>query len=733
MNTPRPINSSSEPWFGADYSSYVEHRERELQESGQTATILVVDDDTRMLQSVEALLNAYGYSCITADGGKAALKILEQQKVDLLLLDLNMPGIDGRQVMQTVAEHFPTTDIVVVSGETTYDNATHALRHGAQDFLRKPYLSDELAKVVKNILHKRHLERDVTEMHQRLKYSEQVHRFIVNNSPDIVYMLDENGRFSFLNERIKTLLGFCQEELIGKHYSELVHTDDLEAAKYAFAEKRSGNRSTQNVEFRLVCKDGNQESKYFESRSITIELSAIGVYSKTGNLQDRMFVGTYGVARDITERKEAEELINFQIYHDLLTKLPNRALFQDRLEIAIIQAKRSDCILGIMYLDMDNFKAINDSLGHLAGDQLLQIIADLLHGCLREGDTLARVGGDEFNLLLPGIAGRDDATKIATKIHDRFKSPISLQGNDIFVSFSIGIAVFPDDGESFETLVKNADTAMYHIKRQGKNGYAFFSGKIKTPFLKQLAVENGIRRALEENQFQVFFQPQYTVDTGNLVGVEALLRWQHPVDGMVLPADFIPVAEETGQITDIGNWVLDSACGEIRRMYPNDDSLLSLAVNISASQLIQGDFVSTVLDTLNRHRFPYRQLELEITENVLMKDMEQAISTLKKLTYHGVRIAVDDFGTGYSSLSYLHSLPLHTLKIDRSFIQRIHSLRDKASIVTAIIAMAKELELDLVAEGVETKIQLDFLQNLGCPKAQGFLLGHPAPASALVI
>jgi len=714
-------------WLGASFGSQIEHSHGGVNKTAESdeATVLVVDDEARMRKSVCDLLKAYGYHCQLANGGEQALELLSRKEIDLLLLDLNMPGMDGYQVMQQVQDGYPDTDVIVVSGETTFESATEALRLGALDFVRKPYQPDDMIRALSNVLHKRHLEKNIREMNRCLEASEQRYRFIVNNSPDIIYMLDGNGNFAFANERITTLLGYTPDEILGMHYALLVHKDDLEKARFVFDERRTGNRASQNIEFRLLCKDSSLPYRYFESRSIIIELSSMGMYASDPADKAEQYVGTYGVARDISERKRAEEVINFQIYHDLLTKLPNRALFRDRLDQAISQTKRNKSRFAVMFLDMDRFKMVNDSLGHLAGDQLLQMVAARLHSCLRDSDTLARVGGDEFNLLVPDIAGREDAAMIAGKIMERLKEPVVLEGYEVFVSFSIGIAIYPEDGRTIDVLIKNADMAMYHIKGRGKNGYEFFSDNMKVVFHQQLTLENGIRKALEEKQFELFFQPQVDVCSGRVCGMEALIRWNHPERGLVLPDDFVPFSEETGQIIDIGKWVLGSACRELGRWHKAGFNDVIMAVNISAVQLEQNDFEQITLDTLSRYEIPGDRLEIEITENVLMKDMDQTVNKFQRLAAQGVRVAVDDFGTGYSSLGYLHSLPLNTLKIDRSFISDIQSVRDDNSIVTAIFAMAREFNLEVVAEGVENQEQVDYLRQLACHKAQGYILGHP--------
>ena len=726
--------TTSASWLGARFSPLIDERHGEVADTSDKAgsKVLVVDDEVRMRSSVGDLLQAYGHQCELAAGGEEALGLLSTGSIDLMLLDLNMPGIDGYQVMREVKENYPDTDVIVVSGETTFESATEALRCGAQDFLRKPYAPEELIRIVGNTLRKRSLERNIRDMNRCLEASEHRYRFIVNNSPDIIYMLDNRGHFVFLNDRIKTILGYETDELLGKHYSDFVHKDDLDKAMYVFDERRTGARASHNIEFRLLCKGSSLPFRYFESRSITIELSAMGVYAEQEADQKEAFVGTYGVVRDISERKRAEEVINFQLYHDLLTKLPNRALFRDRLNLAISQAKRSKSKLAVMFLDMDRFKVINDSLGHLAGDQLLQTIALRLSSCLRDGDTLARVGGDEFNLLVPGINGRDDAAMVARKIMERLKEPVVLDGYEVFVSFSIGIAIFPEDGQTIDVLVKNSDMAMYHTKTHGKNGYEFFADNMKAAFHRQLSMENGIRKALEKKEFELFYQPQVDVMEGRVCGMEALIRWNHPERGVLLPDQFIPLSEETGLIVEIGNWVLDSACRELKawRLQGVSDDV-QMAVNISAAQLMQPEFERTVLDIMAKHGVSGRQLELEITENILMQDMDQAVSKFQQLAANGVRVAVDDFGIGYSSLSYLHSLPLNTLKIDRSFISGVQAAKDRSSIVTAVLAMARELNLEVVVEGVERKAQVDYLRRLECSKAQGYFLGRPGPSEEI--
>lgn len=702
----------------------------DLQRKGEfLARILVVDDEPRARDSLQQLLQLSGYEAVVAEGGLEAMEKLQQHHYELVLLDLNMPDMSGHKVMEFINEKHISSNIIVVSGETNFDHATQALRRGAHDFLRKPYAPDELLRSVSNVLEKSRLQEENNKIQLRLEESENLHKFIVNNSPDMIYLLDQDGHFAFVNERVESLLGFTQDEIIGEHFSKLILQDDLEQANYSFNERRTGERSTRSSELRLRCKDCDSP-RYFESRSVPIELSSIGVYTINQG-KDKQFVGTYGVARDITERKQAEELIKYQLYHDLLTNLPNRSLFRDRLNMAIAQSRRSGKGLAVMYLDMDRFKIINDSLGHFVGDELLQMVSHRLKKSLREGDTLARVGGDEFNLLIPEITGEEDARTPAKKIFSLFEEPFKIGEEEIFVSFSIGISLFPDDGDTRESLTKHADIAMYQVKYSGKNGYAFYTESMQHPHARSLSIENGLRKAIENKELRIYYQPQIDIQNNKIVGVEALVRWQHPEKGLLAPVEFINVAEDSGLIVQLGEWMLTKACTDASRWREEHQLNLSLAVNISVKQLETSDFIPKVLKAIKNHNLPRNVLELEITESEIMQDMEHAIEALSTLSKRGVRIAIDDFGTGYSSLGYLQSLPINTLKMDRSFVQNIKVKGDN-SIINAIIAMAKGLNLDLIAEGVENQSQKSFLKRSGCSLAQGYHFSRPVPEEELL-
>ena len=689
-------------------------------------TILIVDDDLLHLHSLRTLMEQAGHSVITTDHGETAMEHLNDGRVGLLLLDLNMPRISGSKIMDHIIAHKIDTSIIVVSGETSFEAAEDALRHGAYDYIRKPYSIDNLLNSVDNALKKRQLEYENKLMQKKLQESEKLHRYIVNKSPDIVYMLDTEGRFTFVNKRVETLLGYSKNELIGQHYSKLIYTDDAQKARFTFNERRTGKRSSVNIELRLVCKD-NHNIKHFDTRLLPIEISAVGIYNNhAGSKENQKFIGTYGIARDVTDRKIAEETIRFQAYHDLLTSLPNRSLLKDRLNQAISQAKRNNHKVAVMFLDLDRFKLVNDTLGHMIGDELLRSVGQRLQSCLRDCDTLARIGGDEFTILLPEVHDHSSATEVAKKIIRNLKKPFIVEGHECFISTSIGIAHYPDDGSNMETLIKNADMAMYSIKSEGKDGYHFYDKNMQEAFSAHMNLENDMRRALNNDQFVLYFQPQVDIHQKKIVAFEALIRWQHPEKGFILPSEFISLAEETGIIQPIGNWVIIQCIQQLAD-WKKRGIHTRIAVNLSACQLKQNNLIETIRNQLTIHDLDGSQLEIEITENVIMKDIDNGIRVLNQLHSMGIKIAIDDFGTGYSSLLYLKKLPIDTLKIDKSFVRDIH-LDEDLSIIKAIITMAEGLDIDVISEGVETINQLQQLVNLNCFNIQGYLFSRPLPA-----
>lgn len=688
-----------------------------------TENILLVDDELNHLNSLKELIKEENYDVNTANSAAEAISIIDKNDIDVLLLDMNMPGLGGVEVMRHISSNDINTTIIVVSGESTFEAAENALKYGAYDYVRKPYSIDSLLNSLKNALKKRQLEHENYAMNQRLLKSENLHRYIVNKSPDIVYMLNSAGYFTFVNERMEKMLGYSKKDILGKHYSSIVHDDDLVMAEYTFNERRTGKRASVNVELRLKCKDKNANPKFFDNRLLSITINSFGVYKSTEG--DGKFVGTYGIARDISEKKESEKIIHFQAYHDTLTRLPNRTLLNDRLVQAISHAKRNNEKLSVMFLDLDRFKNINDTLGHMMGDKLLQVVADRLKKCLRECDTLARIGGDEFTVLLPEIHSKKDSEIIANKMIETLKQSFKLDSQEVFISTSIGIAHYPDDGETKESLLKHADIAMYAVKNKGKDGFQFYTDDMQKELSATLSLENDLRHALDKKQFRLHYQPQVDAISHDIVAVEALLRWDHPERGTILPTDFISFCEEIGLIQPIGDWILDSVCLDLKTWMAMDLQLPRVAVNLSAKQLEHPDIVQKIKTTLNKHSISGEMLEFEITENVLMEDIEHVISVLNELSAMGAKIAIDDFGTGYSSLNYLQKLPIDTLKIDRSFIKAMEYDQGAMSIIKAVIAMAKGLKLHIISEGVEELTQMEQLKALGCYNMQGFLFSPP--------
>ena len=441
---------------------------------------------------------------------------------------------------------------------------------------------------------------------------------------------------------------------------------------------------------------------------------------------------TVCVVRDITERTYAEEQIKHLAYHDALTNLPNRLLFKDRLSVALSHAHREGTSLAVLFLDLDRFKVINDSLGHNIGDQLLQAVATRIAACVRDSDTVARLGGDEFTILLPRLNRSQDVAPIAGKIIDAVRYPFHIEGREFYITTSIGISVYPEDGSDAETLIKNADTAMYQAKELGRDNYQLFNAHVNAKALQRIALEHGLRRALPNGELSVHYQPILDLRSGRITGMEALLRWTHPDMGAVPPALFIPIAESTGGMVPIGSWALRQACLQARQWHDAGHKSLSLAVNLSVTQLQSSDLVETVRAVLQETGFPARLLELEITESGAMHNPETSIRVLYELKKLGLRISLDDFGTGHSSLSYLKRFPVDTLKIDQSFVQDTTSDPDAAAIVTAIIAMAHSLRLKVIAEGVEYTEQANFLRRHDCDQLQGYLITPPVPADKFI-
>jgi diguanylate cyclase (GGDEF)-like protein/PAS domain S-box-containing protein len=687
--------------------------------------LLLVDDEPRLLASLHELLKDRGYQLATATCGSEALAQLSRTSFDLVLLDLRLPDIGGHEIMDFINQKRIDADVIVMSGEVGIDAAIGALKRGAYDYLRKPYSREELLKTVANALQQRRLAASNRRIASQLENSEKMYRYLVDSSPDIIYTLNHEGRFTFVNDRAYQLLGFSRDDLIGQHYSILVHEEDLERARYVFNERRVDERASRNVELRLKCHSGNSADRTFNNTLMTISLNSIGMHVPDQEVKKLEFFGTYGVARDITDRKRAEEVISYQAYHDILTDLPNRILFKDRLGLAVIQAKRKLTELAVMFIDLDRFKLVNDTLGHVKGDELLQQVAVRLKTCLRKGDTLARQGGDEFTIVLPELRDREDARLIADKFLECLQAPFDLDGHQVHISASIGIAIYPGDGESIDELLRHADIAMYQVKALGKNGHSFYHNSMLDVSHQKIALEQSLRRALEQDELEMYYQPQIDALSGHIVGAEALMRWNHPQRGLLSAGEFLPFAEDNGLMLPISDWMIGALCRDVKHWNLAGGQAVRLSLNLSPQYLDRGDFFEKMRGALARHGISPSQIEVEITENICIRNPQYAIEQLNKLCQLGVSVAIDDFGTGYSSLSYLHRFPIHTIKIDQSFVKEIHDEHGHYPVILAIISIARGLGLNLIAEGVETDVQSRYLKSNGCLTMQGYLYHRP--------
>jgi diguanylate cyclase (GGDEF)-like protein/PAS domain S-box-containing protein len=548
----------------------------------------------------------------------------------------------------------------------------------------------------------------------------QMHKLskAVEQTADAVIITDPKGVIEYVNAAFEHTTGYGRDEVIGQTPS-LIKSDRQKPEFYKNLWQTILAGEVYNEVFVNRRKDG---SLYYEEKTIT------PLKDNEGRITH--FVST---GKDITERMHIQERLQYMTQHDALTDLPNRVLLFDRLMQALVRARRHNRLLAVLFIDLDRFKNINDTLGHEAGDQLLQQLSARLRRCVREDDTVARFGGDEFVILLDDVILESDINDMAKKVLEELVPPFNIGSQQLYISASIGISLYPNDGQDSSELLKNADVAMYRAKERGKNTYQFYSADMSSRAFERLTLESSLRHAIERNEFRLYYQPQIDIRTGSLIGVEALLRWQHPEFGMVMPMEFMPLLEETGLIVPAGEWVLNTACTQLLAWHDAGWPTLRMAVNLSARQFASESLSIALENALAMMRGDLTCLELEITESVLMQNAQSTIDTMSRLSAMGCRFAIDDFGTGYSSLSYLKRFPISALKIDRSFVRDIPADKDDAAIVTTIVAMAHNLKLQVIAEGVETEEQLGFLRACGCDSMQGYLFSRPLPADEVVV
>lgn len=564
------------------------------------------------------------------------------------------------------------------------------------------------------------LLREVTDQ-QRIERELRLIAKVFDNSLDGIIITNAEGRIVQVNRAFSSITGYTEAEALGRKPSFL----------------RSGLHEGllfERIRPRLVA-GGHWQGELINRRAdgslFPAWVSISGVCDTAPEL-----IGLITTFRDLTQTRSSEERIRLLAYYDTLTDLPNRALFQDRLDQELQRAMRSSSLVALLFLDLDGFKAINDSMGHGVGDQLLKEVAQRLLNCVRGSDTVARMGGDEFTILLSDLATPDKAESaagsVAAKVRARLAEPFRLQGREVFVSTSIGIALYPRDGDVASSLLRHADTAMYQAKEQGKNTWRFYDPAMSIRSMERMDLQNAMHRAVRDEQFCLLFQPLVRLSDQRVVGAECLLRWGHPDRGTISPADFVPIAEESGLIVPLGHWVLEEACQQFARWRRRGLQLERIAVNLSARQFADADLMSVIVQSLERAGMSPHSLELELTESILMDDIDYALGLLRDLKAMGVRIAIDDFGTGYSSLSYLRQLPLDCLKIDRSFVEELADQSGNHGIARAIVALARSLGLEVLAEGVEEQREYLALRQLGCDLAQGYWFGTPANAERFV-
>ena len=680
--------------------------------------VLIVDDDLTVRLLERRCLEKAGFIVEEAHNGEMALSAFERTNPDIVLLDVRMPGMDGFEVCEEIRK-LPgggLTPVLMVTGLDDIESISRAYESGATDFITKSTNWEVLSH------HVRYMVR-ASRAFSDLGKSEEKNRALLNAIPDLMCRISRQGTILECKESRDIQLFLNSQEIIGKKLDEVLPKDVALTAMYHVERAlQSGDR--QIFEYKI------------KKHNITYHHEARIVVSGDNEV--------LAIVRDISERKMAEEQIMHLAYYDSLTSLPNRLLFKNRLEQSTASAQQYATKVAIMFLDIDRFKHVNDTLGHTIGDMLLRSVANRLVKCVRKVDsvarigaegtdeTVARMGGDEFTILLMNINNVQDVSRIAQRVLNEISQPFIIGTHEIYITASIGITIYPLDSQDIDDLLKYADTAMYQAKDKGRNNYQFYTESMNAAAVERFVIENQLRKALSRNEFRICYQPQMDIKTGAVIGVEALVRWMHPDKGLLFPETFIPLAEETSLIVPVGEWILQTACSQSVALQSEGYDSLRMTVNISAVQLRQRNFVEMVLRVIRNVGLDPSRLQLELTESILMEHLETNINMLHELRACGFSLSIDDFGTGYSSLSYLKRFPVNTLKIDKSFIKDIEKDPDSTAIVKAIIGLGHNLNLQVTAEGVETEQQLAFLQKYECDHIQGYLFCKALPEDELV-
>jgi diguanylate cyclase (GGDEF)-like protein/PAS domain S-box-containing protein len=674
--------------------------------------ILIVDDDLFVRLTFQDILQSEGFDTVLAADGRSAMRIFHELSPDMILLDLIMPGMDGfeicREIRATKKGEYTPIMVVTALGDTGSINK--AFEAGATDFITKPYNPDLIVYRIRYLLRSSLNTLNLARSEAQLQLLKEA----VDSLPIGITISDTNNRIVYLNPSEAEMHGYSLEELTNADVTKLADLNldcevSLECDEANDAIRREG------VSVRKCGKE------------FPVYLSTLAVRNTEG-----IYLGKVTVCENITSRKKTEARIELLAYYDSLTGLPNRAAFMERLQHSLSLAQREGRRLALLFLDLDNFKDVNDTQGHDFGDRLIKEVAGRLVENMRESDILARLGGDEFVIALTSITGHESAAFAAGRLLDAFSLPFYIDSRRIYTGASIGVALYPDDGRDADTLFRSADTAMYHAKAEGRSNFRFFSAEMNEKITRRVALESSLRHGMEQEEFFLHYQPQWDLNLSRMLGVEALLRWESKEMGFLLPAEFIPLAENSGQIIPLGEWALRAACIQAKEWAETGLSGMKMAVNISGIQLKQPDFLEMIRRVVEETGINPESLELEFTESVIMEKADRTIDTLWSLKHMGLGLSIDDFGTGYSSLSYLKHFPIDRIKIDRSFVADVNCNSDDAAIVEAIISMAHSLNLKVIAEGVETSDQLNFLKARNCDEVQGYHLAVPMPATDLV-
>jgi diguanylate cyclase (GGDEF)-like protein/PAS domain S-box-containing protein len=678
-------------------------------------TVLIITDnvaDAKILEDTLATARDGPFITEWVRHLSDALPRLDGYGIDIILVDLFLPDSHGLTTFDVLFKQASPIPIMTLCDEENEAVAIEAVQRGAQGFLSKGYFQNYLVpQALRNIIHRKQVE-------DTLFVERERSRVTLESIGDGVLSTDVAGNVSYMNAEAERMTGWTRDEAQSRPIAEVLHLIEGETRQPIRNPVEMvithGKNLALHANSVLVRRDG------YES---PIEDSIAPIFDRSGAI-----TGSVVTFHDISEARAMAQKMAHLAQHDYLTGLPNRLLLNDRLSQAIAYAQRHTTQLAVLFLDLDNFKHINDSLGHAVGDQLLESVASRLVSQVRHSDTVSRLGGDEFVVLVLEDALAEHAIITAEKILDALAAPHHLAGHELHITTSIGISIFPADGDNADTLVKNADAAMYHAKKKGKNAYQFFNNAMNAVAMERHATEVELRRAIAGNELLVHYQPKVDLISGVVTGAEALVRWRHPDKGMMFPESFIPVAEDSGLIVAIGKIVLRHACRQAKAWQDQGIPSFTMAVNVSALEFRNRRFVENLRNVLDETGLDARFLQLELTESVLMRNVESSSAVLHELKHLGVQLAIDDFGTGYSSLSYLSQFPIDVLKIDQSFVQSISLNNGNGVIVNAVIGMGTSLGQRVVAEGVETQAQLSFLHAHHCTEGQGYLFSAPLPA-----